>query len=99
MGVRRKSTKWGVGAFGGCAALALTVAGLLSLPPAPTYTLAGPENGLVLLVTRDAAFLDPTSVVTVQRPAGLGSQEWYLTCVENFPGFSRQNGSAGVRSA
>lgn len=83
----RTSNKWGSGIIGGCVCLGLTVAGVLSLPPSPVYTLEGPGNGLVLLVTRDAAFLDPTFVVTVQRPAGLGSQEWYLTCFDNFPGF------------
>lgn len=54
-----------------------------------------PDNGLVLLVTRDAAFLDPSDVVTIQKPSGVGSQEWYLTCVDNFPGFYKAEWISG----
>jgi hypothetical protein len=84
---RRRSNRWGVGIVGGCVSLGLVIAGLLSLPPAPKYSLSGPDNGLVLLVTRDAAFLDPTDVITIQKPSGVGGQEWYLTCFDNLPGF------------
>ena len=59
----------------------------MTVPPAPTYSLAGPGNGLILLVTRDAAFLDPSDVITIQKPSGLASQEWYLACIDDFPGF------------
>jgi hypothetical protein len=83
----RRSERWAAGILGGCVALGLVIAGLLSVPPAPKYSLSGPGNGLVLLVTRDAAFLDPTDVVTIQRPSGVAGQEWYLTCVDNLPGF------------
>ena len=83
----RRSEKWAGGILGGCVALGLVIAGLLSVPPNPKYSLSGPGNGLVLLVTRDAAFLDPSYVVTIQKPSGVGGQEWYLTCVDNMLGF------------
>jgi hypothetical protein len=83
----RRSERWAGGILGGCVALGLVGAGVVTVPPPPKYSLAGPGNGLVLLVTRDAAFLDPSYVVTIQKPAGLASQEWYLTCIDNFPGF------------
>lgn len=83
----RRSERWAAGILGGCVALGLVGAGVVTVPPAPTYSLAGPGNGLVLLVTRDAAFLDPSDVVTIQKPSGLAGQEWYLTCIDDFPGF------------
>jgi hypothetical protein len=85
----RRSERWAAGILGGCVALGLVIAGLFSVPPAPKYSLSGPGNGLVLLVTRDAAFLDPTDVVTIQKPSGVAGQEWYLTCVDNMPGFHK----------
>jgi hypothetical protein len=83
----RRSERWAAGILGGCVALGLVIAGLFSVRPAPKYSLSGPDNGLVLLVTRDAAFLDPTDVVTMQKPSGVAGQEWYLTCIDNLPGF------------
>ena len=85
----RRSNRWSAGILGGCMALGLAIAGVLTAPPAPKYSVAGPGNGLVLLVTRDAAFLDPSDVVTIQKPSGVGGQEWYLTCLDNFPGFHK----------
>lgn len=86
---RRRSKRWAAGILGGCVALALVIAGMFSVPPTPKYSLSGPGNGPVLLVTRDAAFLDPSDVVTIQKPSGIGGQEWYLTCIDNFPGFHK----------
>ena len=83
----RRSERWAAGILGGCVALGLVGAGAVTVPPSPMYSLAGPGNGLVLLVTRDSAFLDPSDVVTIQKPSGLASQEWYLACIDNFPGF------------
>ena len=83
----RRSERWAAGILGGCVALGLVGAGTVTVPPPPKYSLAGPGNGLVLLVTRDPAFLDPGDVVTIQKQSGLASQEWYLACIDNFPGF------------
>jgi hypothetical protein len=83
----RRSERWAAGILGGCVALGLVIAGLLSVPPGPKYSLSGPGNGLVLLVTRDAAFLDPSYVATIQKPSGIAGQEWFLTCLDDFPGF------------
>lgn len=91
----RRSNRWAAGILGGCVALGLVIAGVLTAPPAPKYAVAGPDNGLVLLVTRDAAFLDPSDVVTIQKRSGVGSQEWYLTCFDNFPGLYKAEWISG----
>jgi hypothetical protein len=87
--LERAKSRWAVSICGGIGALFLAFAGVVAMPPPPKYSLDGPGNGLVLIVTRDAAFLDPTDVVTIQKPSGLDGREWYLTCFDNFPGFQR----------
>ncbi|MET1086815.1 MAG: hypothetical protein ABWY04_06805, partial [Arthrobacter sp.] len=84
-----RSERWAAGILGGCVALGLVGAGAVTVPPAPRYTVAGPGKGLVLLVTRDAAFLDASAVVTIQKPSGLAGQEWYLACFDDFPEFHK----------
>lgn len=83
----RRSERWAAGILGGCVVLGLVIAGLLSVPPAPKYSLNGPGNGLVLLVTSDASFRKSSDVVTIQKPSGLTGQEWFLTCLDDYPGF------------
>jgi hypothetical protein len=83
----RRSERWAAGILGCCVALGLVIAGLLSAPPAPKYSLNGPGNGLVLLVTSDASFRKSSDVVTIQKPSGIAGQEWFLTCLDDFPGF------------
>ncbi len=87
--IRRRSFQVLFGCVGIVSVIALIVAGVITFPPGPSYTLDAPGSDSTLLVTRDSAFLDPSYVVTVRTNHGLDSQEWYVTCFDNFPGFYR----------
>jgi peptidoglycan/LPS O-acetylase OafA/YrhL len=80
----RRSERWAAGILGCCVALGLVIAGLLSAPPAPKYSLNGPGNGLVLLVTSDASFRKSSDVVTIQKPSGIAGQEWTANEARSF---------------